>query len=250
MWPELSAPVIFAHRGASAYAPENTLAAFNLAFEQGADGIELDVKLSADGEVVVIHDATVERTTNGQGRVADLPLAALRELDAGSFFADKFRGERIPTLSEVFASVGGKLFINVELTNYRTRKDNLVEKSVALVVKHGLQDRVLFSSFLQRNLSKTAQLLPDTPRGLLTLPKIMGWWARSVIFALGDYQALNPHIGDVSPKSVERAHKMGRQVNVWTVNDAEDMRRLKDWGVDGIITDDPLLASQIFRVDK
>ena len=246
MWTELSSPVIFAHRGASAYAPENTLAAFNLAFEQGADAIELDVKLSADGEIVVIHDPTLERTTNGKGRVVKTSLTALRQLDAGSFFDEKFHNERIPTLDEVFEEVGNKLFINVELTNYRTRNDKLAEKVAILVKKHNLQERVIFSSFLARNLHITAQLLPKTPRGLLAMPKLLGWWARSFGFSSGDYQASHPHLGDVSQKSIERIHRLGRKVNVWTVNDAADMRQLASWDVDGIFTDEPLLARDIF----
>ena len=113
----LPRPVIFAHRGASAHAPENTIAAFELALAQQADAIELDVKLSSDGYVVVHHDDTVDRTTNGNGRIKDLSLAQLRSLDAGSFFAEKFRGEKIPTLEDVFEAVGKRTFINVELTN-------------------------------------------------------------------------------------------------------------------------------------
>ena len=132
----LPQPVIFAHRGASAHAPENTLAAFELALAQQADALELDVKLSADGHVVVIHDATVDRTTNGHGRVRDLSLADLKKLDAGSFFSQAFAGENIPTLDEVFESFGKRTFINVELTNYSTPGDALVESVCMLVKKH------------------------------------------------------------------------------------------------------------------
>ena len=111
-------PFIFAHRGASSHAPENTLAAFELAIQQNADGIELDVKLTADGHVVAIHDATVDRTTGARGRVKDLPLTDLRSLDAGSFFAPNFKAEKIPTLEDVFEAVGRRTLINVELTLY------------------------------------------------------------------------------------------------------------------------------------
>src|SRR5512132_2581784 len=102
MLTSLLQPIIFAHLGASANAPENTLAAFELALEQNADAIELDVKLSADGQVIVIHDPTVDRTTGSHGRVKDLSLAELRSLDAGSFFSEKYTGEKIPTLEEEF----------------------------------------------------------------------------------------------------------------------------------------------------
>src|SRR3972149_5202117 len=135
-------PVIFAHRGASACAPENTLAAFQLALEQGAPAIEFDVKLTSDGQVVVIHDQTANRTTDGAGNVANLPLAALRELDAGSWLSAAFRGERIPSLDEVFEALGKKLFMNVELTNYATSFDTLIPKVAHLVKKHGLENCV------------------------------------------------------------------------------------------------------------
>src|SRR5689334_23229806 len=116
MLESLPRPVIFAHRGASAYAPENTIASFEFAVAQGTDAIELDVKLSADGHVIVHHDPTVDRTTNGKGKVKDLTLAELKTLDAGGFFSENFHGEKIPTLEEVFEAVGKRTFINVELT--------------------------------------------------------------------------------------------------------------------------------------
>jgi len=241
-WPR---PLILAHRGASVHAPENTLAAFELALEQGAHGIELDAKLSADGKVVVIHDASVERTTNGQGQVSQLDLTALRELDAGSFFSDQFKGEKIPMLAEVFEMLGKRAIINVELTNYKTPRDGLADKVCELVQRFGLQDSVLFSSFLSSNLKRTRSLLPDTPRGLLALGGWMGWWARSFGFNFGDYQALHPGLRDVTSQQVARVHRLKRRIHVWTVNTAEDMRRLIGWGVDGIITDDPKLAMEV-----
>jgi len=240
MLSRLPSPVIFAHRGASAHAPENTLAAFELAHQQGADGIELDVKLSADGIPVVIHDATVDRTTNGSGRVSNLKLVTLQKVDAGE-------GQQIPTLDEVFASIGGQLLINIELTNYKSPNDQLVEKVVELVEKHGLFESILFSSFFSKNLKRAASLLPQTPRALLALPGLLGWWARTCGFRFGDYQALHPIYKNTTPKLIERVHRMGRRVHVWTVNTADEMRQLARWGVDGIITDDPQLAVEIFE---
>jgi len=241
----LPRPTIFAHRGASAHAPENTLAAFELALAQGAEGIELDAKLSADGHVVVIHDATVDRTTDGHGRVKDMSLADLRSLGAGLFFAEKYRGEKVPTLEEVFEALGKHMFINVELTNYNTPGDHLVESVCMLVKKFELQKRVLFSSFFASNLSKARGLLPEVPRGLLAFNGLLGAWARSFGFAFGRYQALHPNLKDVTPQQVQRVHRLERRVHVWTVNATEDMRRLFDWGVDAIFTDDPQLAVQV-----
>jgi glycerophosphoryl diester phosphodiesterase len=241
----LPQPVIFAHRGASAHAPENTMAAFELALEQGADGIELDVKLSADGEVVVIHDPTVERTTGGHGRVRDLTLADLRSLDAGSSFSAGFQGEKIPTLEEVFEAVGRRTFINVELTNYNTPRDHLVESVCMLVKKFGMQKRVLFSSFLPANLSTARNYLPDVPTGLLALSGILRLWPRSFGFAFGRYEALHPNLRNASQQQIYFVHRLNRRVHVWTVNEESDLRRLFRWGVDGVFTDDPRLAVKV-----
>jgi glycerophosphoryl diester phosphodiesterase len=238
-------PVIFAHRGACAHAPENTLAAFELALAQQADAIELDVKLTADGHVIVLHDATVDRTTGSHGRVKDLSLAQLRSLDAGSFYSEKYRGEKIPTLEEVFETLGKRTFINVELTNYDTPRDHLVETVCMLVKKFGLQKSVIFSSFFASNLSKARAYLPGVPRGLLAFPGVLGAWARSFGFAFGRYHALHPNLKDVTPQQVQRVHRLQRRLHVWTVNAAEDMRRLFGWGVDAIFTDNPQLAVQV-----
>lgn len=245
MWSDLPNPLIIAHRGASSYAPENTLTAFQLAVEQRAPALELDAKLSADDEIVVIHDSTVDRTTNGTGKVSKLSFSALRELDAGAYFAEKFRNEKIPTLAEVFEAVGDKIFINVELTNYSSIKDNLTERVCALVQHFGLENRVMFSSFLPSNLTKARKLLPSVPRGLLSLEGVLGWWSRSFGFAFGEYQSLNPSFKDVTPQQIQRVHKLNRKLLAYTVNQAEDMRRLFRWEIDGIFTDDPLLAFEI-----
>jgi glycerophosphoryl diester phosphodiesterase len=245
MLTSLPQPIIFAHRGASAHAPENTLAAFELALAENADAIELDVKLSADGHAIVIHDPTVDRTTGHHHRVKDLPLRELRALDAGSFFSEKFHGEKIPTLEEVFEAVGKRTFINIELTNYNTPRDPLVETVCTLVKKCGLEEHVMFSSFFAYNLSKARAYLPEVPRGLLALDGWLGAWARSFGFAFGKYQALHPYLADVTSQQVQRVHRLNRRIHVWTVNAAEDMRRLFDWGVDAIFTDDPQLAVQV-----
>jgi glycerophosphoryl diester phosphodiesterase len=245
MFETLSKPVVFAHRGASAYAPENTLAAFQQALRQGAQAIEFDVKLTSDGHIVIIHDQTVNRTTNGTGQVTKLPLAALRELDAGSWLSAEFRGEKIPTLNEVFETFGRKLFMNIELTNYATPFDALVLKVVEIVKKHGLENRVLFSSFFPHNLMNAARLLPQIPRGQLIFPGGAGLWQRSW-GRLINIQAEHPFTEDVTQKLVADAHARGRRIHAWTVNAPDEMRRLKSLGVDGIFSDDPLKALEIF----
>ena len=240
-------PIVFAHRGASALAPENTMAAFKMAAEEGAHAIELDAKLTRDGKVVVFHDPTLKRTTSADGRVSDMAADELRGLDAGSHFSTRYRGERIPFLEEVFEELGKRLLINIELTNYWTRGDDLVEQVCALVRRHTLQGTILFSSFLPGNLKKADDLLPEVPRGLLARPRWRGAWARSFAFSFGDYAALHPHVSDVSPQQVQRVHRLGRRVHTWVVNDPDDVGRLSDWGVDGIITADPKAALQALR---
>ncbi len=245
MLESLPRPIVFAHRGASAYAPENTLAAFALAIEQGADAIELDAKLSADGHAVVIHDLTVDRTTGMQGSVREMTLAKLRALDAGSFFSPKFHGEKIPLLEEVFESFGRRTFINVELSNHETPDDNLVETVCMLVKKFNLQKRILFSSFHPRSLAKARGLLPEVPRGLLANDDYRALWVRSFIFYFGNYQALHPHLRTTSPQQIRRVHRLGRRLHVFTVNEEPALQKVFRWGVDGVFTDDPLLAMRV-----
>lgn len=245
MLESLTQPIIFAHRGASAYAPENTLAAFALALEQGADAIELDAKLSADGHAIVIHDLTVDRTTGVPGIVQNMSLAQLRALDAGSFFSPKFRGERIPLLEEVFEAFGKRTFINVELSNHETPNDDLVETVCMLVKRFNLQKRILFSSFHPRSLNKAAGLLPEVPRGLLANDGYRAMWVRSFIFYFGNYQALHPHIWTTSPQQIRRVHRLERRVHVFTVNEESTLRKVLRWGVDGVFTDDPPLALRV-----
>jgi glycerophosphoryl diester phosphodiesterase len=236
-------PILLAHRGDCAHAPENTLPAFQQAIEKGADGVELDAKLTADGHVITIHDARVDRTTNGKGRVASLTLDSIRKLDAGKWFHEKFTGTKVPLLEEVFETVGRDKMINIELSNYySTPRDGLALKVCELIKRHNNQSQILFSSFFPSNLQITAKILPEIPRGLLAGPGLIGIWARSFGFMFGDYLALHPHITNTTREQILRAHRLKRRVHVWTVNTLEDFNRFKEWDVDGIITDDPQLA--------
>ena len=235
-------PIILAHRGDSAHAPENTLPAFSQAIQEGVDGIELDVKLTADGHVVVIHDSDVERTTDGKGRVAALTLDAVRKLDAGSWFDPKFSGTKIPLLDEAFETIGRDKLINIELKNYSTPFNGLALKVCELIKRHNNGSQIILSSFFAFNLNIAAKILPNVSRGLLAMRGTPGLWARSFGFMFGDFQALHPHVSSVSRQQVARAHRVHRRVHVWTVNDPEEVIRLTDWGVDGIITDDPAAA--------
>jgi glycerophosphoryl diester phosphodiesterase len=237
-------PLILAHRGACSYTPENTLAAFRLAYEQGADGIELDAKLSVDKKVVVIHDQTVDRTTNGTGRVNDLSLSDLKGLDAGIHFSDRYRGERIPTLEEVLLEFGFKFLINIELTSYATPGDALPESTAELVRKTGVQKNIIFSSFHPWVLSRIRKLMPGVPAGLLTGEGFLQW-GNSAIGKWISPQLIHPFFLKATKNFIQKAHQRGQKVNTWTVDDPREILRLIQDGVDGIITDDPLLGVRI-----
>jgi glycerophosphoryl diester phosphodiesterase len=242
-WPR---PRVIGHRGASALAPENTLSAFELAIQQEADAIEFDVKLSSDKQVIVIHDPTLERTTNGMGKVAKTPLALLKDLDAGSKFSPKFAGEKIPTLEEVFECFGKKIFMNVELTNYSSPLDGLVYQVSDLVRKHGLEKKVIFSSFFSRNLKLARQLMPEVPCGLLAYSGWMGYLPREFGWK-NHYQALHPYSTDVNNILVQNVHAAGKRIHVWTVNGEENYKRMLGLNIDGIFTDDPGLLRRFMR---
>ena len=244
MLTKLTRPYIFAHRGASAHAPENTLAAFELAFRQGAQAIEFDVKLTADRQVIIHHDRTLERTTNGSGPVAEHTLAELRALDAGGWFSEQYRGEKIPTLEEVFEALGGKIFMNVELTNYATPGDGLVDEVAQVVKRQRMEEGIMFSSFSAANLARARRLLPGVACGYLLDGGAP--WRKRLEGSFIRMEAEHPWMEDATAAAVEKAHRRGRRMHVWTVNEAAEMRRLRSIGVDGIFTDDPPLGLDVF----
>jgi glycerophosphoryl diester phosphodiesterase len=246
---QLSRPLLIAHRGASSAAPENTMAAFNLAIEQGAEALELDAKLSADGEVVVIHDQSVDRTTNGSGRVDQLSLQKIKTFDAGSWFPEtgRFAGERIPTLDEVLGAFGRSIIINIELTNYATIFDQLPIKVVNLIRRHNLNDRVFFSSFNPIALARAHAALPKIPCGMLALAGKPGRIARDWLRRLPGISAIHPEKGDMTPELVSQAHHARQFVFAYTVNQAIEMRRLFKLNADGLFTDDIPLAQHVLQ---
>lgn len=232
------APLVVGHRGAPRFAPENTLAGFRRAAELGADGVEMDAKLTADGVVVCHHDRTLDRTTNGRGRVLDWTWESLRRLDAGSHFGTAFAGEPIPSLEQVFRELGDRLLLNVELTNYGSPRDRLPEAVLDLVGRFRLERRVLLSSFNTIALRRSARLRPRLPLALL-LRKDQGPVRRAVFPWIAPHEALN--IGDslVTPEGVQRLLRRRTRVFVWTVNDPGRARHLLSLGVHGLITDVP-----------
>lgn len=230
-------PLIFGHRGASAYAPMNTIPAFMLAAEQGADGIELDVHRSRDGHPVVIHDFDVDGTTDGKGAVKDKTLAELKALDAGTWFSPKFHSTRIPTLGEVFQAVGQKLIVNVEIKSFSVQSDGIEEIVADTIVTHGMQQQVIVSSFNPLTLIRFRTIMPEIPLGYLYAPELPTW-PMDTLNRL-TYEAAHPYYETVDTEFIETARERGTYVNAWTVNDPEKAVYLDQLGVDGLICDNP-----------
>jgi glycerophosphoryl diester phosphodiesterase len=243
----LDRPLNFAHRGACHEAPENTLAAFRLAMERGADGIEFDVQLSKDDEVVVIHDVTLETTTNGKGAVRDRTLADLKDLDAGSWFDPAFAGQRIPTLQEVIGAVGDRLLLNIELKAEGLGARGLATAVVRAVEANDLLDRVIISSFSPLAVWWSRLLNPRIPVGMLYSPDqplfLRKLWLRHLVRP----HALHPYHTTIDDATMRWAKKRGYRVHTWTVDDPVEMRRLIRQGVDIIITNRPDLLGQVLR---
>ena len=228
-----------AHRGASLAAPPNTLAAFEKAIELGADGVELDVHLSADGVPVVIHDFTVDAITDGSGRVAELTLTQLKQLDAGSSFDPAFGGERVPTLEEVLKHIGNRVLLNIELKTTSLCDKGLEQAVITLVEHHGLIERVLLSSFNPFALRRAKRIAPHIPAGLLHAPDLPLPLRQAWLAFLVPHEARHPEYLMVDSRYIARARQHGHRVHAWTVDDPEEMHRLIDVGVDGIITNVP-----------
>lgn len=251
-------PLILAHRGASAYAPENTLAAFRLARELGADGIELDVQLTRDKIPVVIHDETVDRTTDGHGRVADLMIGEIARLDAGTWKTEDYRGEPIPTLAQVFEALSDWLnpvgrarpcLINVELKTERVRTDGLERQVLNVIARYGVQHRVLLSSFSPLALYRAKKINPRLPRGLLYEASSSALLQNALIRAFTAPQALHPESPLVNAQLMQWTRRKKFQVNTWTVDEPEEARRLAALGVHAIITNKPDVIREATRAE-
>jgi glycerophosphoryl diester phosphodiesterase len=237
--PEVSRPLVFAHRGACKVAPENTLRAFQAAIDLGADGVELDVQYSSDGHLVVMHNPSLEATTDGSGRVTSRTLEELRALDAGSWFDPKFAGTRIPTLDEVLELLRGKLLVNVELKALDVTTQSIGADVVAAVRNHNMVDQVVLSTFNPFALRRAKRAGPEIEGALLLAPDLPGWtrWGLTRWYSRAD--ALHPELPMVDDTYMAQARKRGLPVRVWTVNEDADMRQMIALGVDAIITDTP-----------
>lgn len=228
-----------AHRGASRECPENTLVAFRRAVEQRAQMIECDLQLAADGSVVVMHDWTVDRTTDGSGAVSDLSLAELRRLDAGRWHGERFAGERVPTLDEVLDTALPHVRLNLELKCRSPGRSahRLALAVVAAVSQREALDRVIFSSFDVATLEALREVSPHARIGLLwSLPPYdLAWELAAQLGAV----ALHPRADVLDGATVAEAHARGLSVHAWTVNDADRMVELARMGTDGLFSDLP-----------
>jgi glycerophosphoryl diester phosphodiesterase len=233
-----SMTTIWAHRGASAKAPENTLAAFRLAHEMSADGVELDVQLTSDGQVVVIHDETLDRTTTGRGPVAARTLREIRTFDASNG-REGYQGEPIPTLGEVLDLVGPTgMSVNIELKNSVEPYQGLEQAVLKIVAAARMAERVIYSSFNHISATQLARSSQPSRVGLLFSDVLAEPWDYA---QRRDMAALHPHWKYVQfvPETIERCHALGLAINVWTVDSPDMVRRLADLGADAVITNRP-----------
>ena len=229
--------LILGHRGARGHAPENTMASFQAALDMGADGIELDVQMTKDGKVVVCHDHSLERTSNGSGWLVEHTREELRALDFGSWFSPQFAGEKIPTLREVLQwAAPTRLIVNVEIKNGPVIYEGIEEKVSALIRECRMVDRVIVSSFYHPSLLKMKQLDPLIKTGLLYASRPVDPWLQ---LRVTDTDNLHPlwHYVDAAWASGTRPH--GAKIFTWTINELRDWEHIKNLGVDGIMTDYP-----------
>jgi glycerophosphoryl diester phosphodiesterase len=225
--------MVIAHRGASSYAPENTFAAFDLAIRMGVQHIELDVEATSDGHIVVIHDDTLDRTTDGSGPVTSHTLAALQALDAGSWFGTTFAGERIPTFTEVLSRYKGRVHIHTEI---KGRSTYLSHRTADLVQQHGMGDQVTITSFQKARLEETRAYAPQLATGWL-VPEVgdaVLTQARNI-----GLRQICPRANMVTADLVNRLHAEGFVVRAWGVATEALMQQVVHAGADGMTVNFP-----------
>lgn len=237
---------ILGHRGANRRAPQNTVPAFRAAVEHGADGVEFDVQMSADGVLVICHNFTVDATSNGTGRIDELTFEELRALDFGSWFSAEFAGTQIPTLEEVLDCVKDMEILNVEIKPARKQMEEVVRKTVDTVRAYGLVEKTIFSSFDFNEVRLLKQIDPDLTCGLLYDPVPEELFDKRLL--RGQYltvaeeygaDALHPHylLTNFPRSYVRKCHEAGLMVNVWGISKESELEKYRDRGLDIIITD-------------
>lgn len=236
--------LVIAHRGASGIAPENTLSAIKEAMAMGADMIELDIRQTRNGTVVIIHDKTVSRTSDGKGSVKDFTFEELGSLDAGSWFHPGFKNEKIPSLDSILQEVKdkAKLLIEVKENRYSGIEKNIVQ----LLNKHAAKDWCIIQSFETGVLNNIKNLDPSIEIHKLVIGNIRGLPLHidncirlGSIYKYNEVAAININFKLLNKKIIQKIHGQGQKVNTWTVNDPEDMKKMIEMDVDGIITNYP-----------
>lgn len=229
---------ICGHRGASGYAPENTLEAFQLAVELGADAVELDVQLTRDGQLFVAHDETIDRVSNGTGLIATQTLAALKKYDFNKLHP-QYEGAKAPTLKEVFELLKPTgIMINVELKNSVNPYPGMEERCLQLAAQMGMESRVIYSSFNHYSLLRVKEIDNRAVCGLLFSSILVRPWKYAQEVGV---EALHPHFGQTIylEDFCRKAHDANLAVNVWTVNFERDMKQVIEVGCDMMITNYP-----------
>lgn len=237
--------LVISHRGANRYAPQNTLPAFKKACELGTDGFETDVHITKDGKIVLCHNYTIDATSDGCGEISNKTLADLKGYDFGKYFSNKFKGTEIPTIDEFlsFVETTNITVLNIEIKSPKQNETAIVRETLKAVHEHGLDEKLLISSFDPKLLMEAKQLDKNCKTGFLYAPNSktllqMGWKPLKFCKEIGA-DAVHPHFLFVNEAYVEKAHKMGLQVNPWTVDSEKTIDKMIDLGVDGIITDFP-----------
>lgn len=229
---------VYAHRGYSGKYPENTMLAFQKAAETGCYGIELDVQLTRDGEVVVIHDEKIDRTTDGTGWVRDYTLAELKKFNASAAWNGKHPATQIPSFEEYCEWVKGTdLVTNVEIKSSVYYYEELEEKTLEIVKKHGIEKKILFSSFNHSSITLLRRLAPDIPCGALVENLDLGnpgYYCEKF-----DFQYYHPGMKALTEEMVVSCREHNIPLNVWTINDMGDLEQLYAWGCEGAITNYP-----------
>jgi glycerophosphoryl diester phosphodiesterase len=242
-----------AHRGASAYYPENTLESFQGAILMGADMVELDVQLTKDGEVVVFHDEKLSRCTNGKGRIADHTLIELKALDAGSWFDKKYQAAKIPMLAEVLSLCRDKIAVNIEIKTEAVTdlvSEGIEEKSLKIAEQNRMCEHIVFSSFDPRAIKHLKEI--DSTVGLAVLYEKRHYGSKmpsDIIESLGA-DAFNCSQKELSSKWLTNLKLNNIPLNIYTVNDETNMRRLIKMGVSGIFTNKPDILKRVVTVEQ
>lgn len=229
---------ITAHRGSSSGAPENTMAALEKAVEEMADRAEIDVQETADGVIVLCHDTSLKRVAGVNKKVSDLTLEQIKKLDVGSWFSSEYQGEQIPTLEEVMEYAKGKIDLNIEIKNLGN-SSGLPEKVIELVEKHEMQEQCVITSTNRFYLKRVKAVNPEIRTGYIISAAYGNFYSDEFIDLISIRSSF------VTERMIELAHEAGKAVHAWTVNGKVEMERLKQLGVDDMITDRPVLAREI-----